>query len=815
MWPQTRARAGHATDVNGPGHVISLFAGAGGMSLGFAQAGMKPVLAAEIDPDAMGTYRSSVGEGAYQSDIGTDPALISAEVRKRIGAERVFAVVGGPPCQGFSTAGARDANDPRNRLVFAYLALVQNLRPSWFLFENVEGLLTSGDGEALEALAKQFTAFGYSLRIEKVNFAGWGVPQSRKRVLIIGNRHRLHFRLPDPTHGFSGKKHWGNGEATAPSVGEALAGMPLQPAHSLSETVPYTTVTPMSDFDATVRDVSGKVSQHVCANVAREGARIALIGQGQSMRDIPQELWPESYRSRAFRRVADGMPTERRGGAPAGLRRLAAGDVSLTITGQSARELLHPFEDRALSLRECARLQGFPDSTHFSGNFQSVARQIGNAVPPPAAKSFAQWLVTADSAAGTGVRDAGPGLIGFRLTEANGMSPALSATHARLTRLMHPGVKLAMPRKSTSDGQKSLPVQRASVVRLDAETKQFITKIRTAKPVSLSDRELGRLTSVALQDLGHSSLIPDWVGIPEHKSYYQLPLDWFTQDSDRPFEFGKFLIDCRSAVPDFKTVLRCLSEIHKRRRKYAYILQNQPVPTMDQIARRGLLEHGLTALPGLTSWLIWRKWIYDIDGRSGQETGYLFEPILASALGGEPFSGTNSPIKRAEKSGGRQVDCIVDADGEPTAYEFKARVTIAASGQGRFAEELSFPRDCAYSGYRPVLLVMDPTWNPRLADLANAFKAAGGTYYVGDDMWAHVEERSGPEIAKFVRKYVKEPILEISDHEEKLLDLSLRYVPGANSDSIQVSVGEQSWAIGPRPRRNEAPDIGDADTVED
>jgi len=801
--------------VTGPGHVVSLFSGAGGLSLGFAQAGMTPVLAAEIEPDAVRTYRSSVGEGAFQSDIGTEPGLISAEARRRIGPGRVFAVIGGPPCQGFSTAGARDAGDARNRLVFAYLDLVQDLQPSWFLFENVEGLLTSGDGEALEALAVRFTALGYSFRIEKVNLAGWGVPQSRKRVLIIGNRHGLHFRLPDPTHGFGGKKHRGHGESEAPNVGDALAGMPEQPARCLSETVPYTDPMPLSAFDAAVRNGSGRVDQHVCANLEREGARIALIGPGQSLRDVPQDLWPDSYRSRAFRRVADGMPTERRGGAPAGLRRLAAGDVSLTITGQSVRELIHPCENRSLSLRECARLQGFPDSTHFAGNFQSVARQIGNAFPPPAARSFARWLVEADGAAGTGAKRAGPGLIAFRLTEANGMSPALAATHARLTRLMNPGVKVNVPRRPTSAGQEALPVHAAPGTRLDAETKQFITRIRTAKPVSLGDRELGRLTSVALRDLGHGGLVPDWVGVPKGKSYYDVPLDWFTQDADRPFEFNRFFLDCAGAVPDFKTILRCLCELHKRRRKYAYILRNQPIPTMDQIARRGLLEHGLTALPGLTSWLIWRKWIYDIDGRSGQETGYLFEPILAAALGGEPFSGANSPVKRAERAGSRQVDCIVDAGNERTAYEFKARVTTAASGQGRFAEELSFPGDCAHSGYRPILLVMDPTWNPRLEELAGAFKAAGGACHVGDAMWAHVEERSGPEIARFVTKYVKEPILDISGHEERLLDLSLKYVPGAASDSIQVSVGGQSWAIAPRPRRNEALYIGEAESLDD
>lgn len=796
-------------------HVVSLFAGAGGLSLGFSQVGLRPILAAEIDEDAISTYSASIGANAFFVDISNEPKRIETEVRKRIGADEIFAVIGGPPCQGFSTAGARDHDDFRNRLVFAYLELVRDLRPAWFLFENVEGLLTSGNGEALESLAIRFGELGYSLRIEKINFAGWGVPQSRKRVLIVGNRHRLHFRMPAPTHAFTGRKHRGNGEHEAPGVGEALAGLPRQVARSISELISYASPGPQSDYDAIMRNGDDKVAQHACVNFERDSGRIALLGPGQSLKDISPDFWPESYRSRAFRRVVDGMPTERRGGAPAGLRRLAADHVSLTITSQSSREFIHPVENRPLSLRECARLQGFPDTIHFSGNFQSVARQIGNAFPPPVARLFAQWLLDSDGAAGTMARPAPPGLIGFRLTEASGMSPVLATTYARLMRVMHPGANIIMPRRPTKPVQKGLTMRRTQSTRLDAETRRLITKIRTAKPVSLSDRELGRLISVALHDLGHHNLIPDWVGIPQNKSYYDIPFGWFTQDAERPFEFNRFFLDCKDKVQDFETILRCLCELHKRRRKYSFILENQPVPTMDQIARRGLLEHGTTALPGLTSWLIWRKWIYDIDGRSGQETGYLFEPILAASLGGESYSGNNSPVKRTEKTGARQVDCIVDADGERTAYEFKARVTIAASGQGRFAEELSFPEDCRNSGYRPILLVMDPTWNPRLEELAKAFERAGGTHYIGDAMWAHVEERSGPKIAHFVKKYVKEPILDISKYEEELLDLHLKYVSGPNSDSIVVSIGEQSWTIEPGPRRNEAPYIGEVDLTED
>ena len=175
--------------------VVSLFAGAGGLSQGFADAGLRPTLAAELDKNAVATYRANVSDAVIQVDIGAEAARIVREVEARTGGQDVFAVVGGPPCQGFSTAGARDHDDLRNRLVFSYLDIVSHLRPSWFLFENVEGILTSGGGDAVVGLAKKFTELGYSFRVEKVNFARWGVPQARKRVLIVGNRHGIDFHL--------------------------------------------------------------------------------------------------------------------------------------------------------------------------------------------------------------------------------------------------------------------------------------------------------------------------------------------------------------------------------------------------------------------------------------------------------------------------------------------------------------------------------------------------------------------------------------------------------------------------------------------
>jgi hypothetical protein len=194
-------------------------------------------------------------------------------------------------------------------------------------------------------------------------------------------------------------------------------------------------------------------------------------------------------------------------------------------------------------------------------------------------------------------------------------------------------------------------------------------------------------------------------------------------------------------IPDFNTYLRCLSELHKRRRKYAMILAAQPLPTMVQVSPRALIEYGQVNTEALASWLTWRKFFYDLDNRSAQETGYLFEPILAAAIGGEPKGARSKVVvRKGDASKGRQVDCWkVTPEGQKLAYEFKLRVTIAASGQGRFGEEIQFAQDCEYSGAVPMLIVLDPTPNARLDDLIAAYRNAGGDAFIGDEAWRHLK----------------------------------------------------------------------------
>ena len=332
----------------------------------------------------------------------------------------------------------------------------------------------------------------------------------------------------------------------------------------------------------------------------------------------------------------------------------------------------------------------------------------------------------------------------------------------------------------------------------------------------MKDRELARLVSVVLQDLGHDSLIPTWARDIPAGSYYEVPLNWFTRDEGRPFDFGRFFIECCEEVKNFRVIFRCITKLHRHRRKYEVILRTQPLPTMEQVARRGLLEYGGIPVDALASWLTWRKWVYDIDNRSAQETGYLFEPMLTESLGGRSVSASASPVKRRDDpTKGRQVDCIVEVGGEKLAYEFKDRITIAASGQGRFAEELSFPDDCASSGYIPILLVMDPTPNPKLTAITKAFEGAGGRVFLGDQVWTHLWDLSGSEIATFVKTYIKDPIASIAVRERKLLDLGLRFRTGADGDSVEVTIGDQTWII-QRPRLGEGIDLipEDADIVD-
>lgn len=311
--------------------------------------------------------------------------------------------------------------------------------------------------------------------------------------------------------------------------------------------------------------------------------------------------------------------------------------------------------------------------------------------------------------------------------------------------------------------------------------------VGTAKEAEpLSDGDCRYLLGVIAQDLGILDKFPE-LGTQPITAFFDIdlkrrpsPLDW---------DFWELFERLLAEDANADTFFSCLGTLYKTRLKYANILNQQPIPTMDQVGPRGLLQYGSLPASALTGLLLWRKWIFDIDNRAGQETGYLFEPIIAFAIGGTPVGSKKSPVRRTDNpSKGRQVDCIRDK----RAYEFKVRVTIAASGQGRWGEELDFPVDCKNSGFIPVLIILDPTPNAKMTELSNAFTNAGGEVFIGDDAWGHLDAEAGPTMARFLEKYVRAPITDLLSHVPDVLpDMSLRMT----QDAITISVGGDELRI--------------------
>jgi hypothetical protein len=328
---------------------------------------------------------------------------------------------------------------------------------------------------------------------------------------------------------------------------------------------------------------------------------------------------------------------------------------------------------------------------------------------------------------------------------------------------------------------------------LDQQSKALITKARhlggSGPIVHLEDHELLRLCAVVASDLNQTRLTAEITGSERlSNSYYSIPLEWFSRPVSKTIDFARTFLLLKEEIGDFETYFANLCEIHKHRVKYKRILETQRLPSIEPIVPRCLLEYRLMPSETLASWLIWRKWLYDIDNRAAQETGYLFEPILAASIGGIPYSAKKSPIRRTDKSSnGRQVDCLEGKN----AYEFKMRVTIAASGQGRFKEELDFARDCNFSGYVPILLVLDPTISTRLEELAAEYSKYGGSAFIGNDAWKHIEEKAGVVMGKFIEKYVRMPLREVDASHKHLLPIRISSV----GKEISVQIGEEGFSI--------------------
>lgn len=384
----------HHNNDNNP-TVTDLFSGCGGLSIGFEQAGFKIVASYDNWKPAVETYGENFHHTAHLDELNENTKLPKSTV-----------IIGGPPCQGFSSAGRRQSHDERNTLVRVYANLIASHKPKAFVFENVEGFLTQGHGRFVFDLLEPLIEAGYRIHLRKINAAHYGIPQHRKRVIAIGGL-RWDPTFPEHTHSALGAPgaRLANGHHLpfSPTLAEALEGLPEAKERKNGNTDPFDHVySPFNEADK---------------------QRAHMLKPGQRMRDLPEEMWHESYKKRAYRRVMDGTPTERRGGAPAGLRRLSADEPSKAITGGALRDFVHPTEDRPLTIRECARLQTFPDSFLFYGTQAEKIQMIGNAVPVLLAVSIAQNLMN-DLKYAKATKKEGA-LLSFIPTLSTGMSPVL------------------------------------------------------------------------------------------------------------------------------------------------------------------------------------------------------------------------------------------------------------------------------------------------------------------------------------------------------------------------------------------------------
>jgi len=383
--------------------VVDLFCGAGGLSLGLSRAGLRPICAIDHFVAATQTYRDNLGEHVRNEEISENTDIPPADV-----------IAGGPPCQGFSSAGLRRVGDARNSLVSIFASIVARKKPKAFIFENVEGFLTSEEGDRVLDLLQPLIGVGYRIHLRKVNAANYGVPQHRKRVIAIGGLG-WNPPFPAPTHaafGAPGAELGGNRDLPpTPTLYDAICDLPAAGTNGDVPPVADHTYRPLSEDDY---------------------KRAVLMHEGETMRDLPEEHWHDSYKRRAYRRVKDGTPTERRGGAPAGLRRLRRDEPCKAITSGARSEFLHPTEHRNLTLRECARIQTFPDTFRFSGSLSERVLLIGNAVPPRLGEVLGKAVVDAFRK-GLAISEYDDGaLLSFVPTLSEGMSPALHNTAERV-----------------------------------------------------------------------------------------------------------------------------------------------------------------------------------------------------------------------------------------------------------------------------------------------------------------------------------------------------------------------------------------------
>ena len=343
---------------------IDLFAGAGGLTLGLKRAGIDCVWANEVESDFAATFKENNPESIVVNKDIHD--IHFKEVLHRLNLEvgELDLLCGGPPCQGYSTIGNKNQRDPRNSLFYEFLRAVNDIRPKYVLFENVAGFRKLYKGEAFNKLTAELMLAGYSYDCLEIQVSRFGVPQSRKRTIVLATREDC-FKVRLPL-----------GYQTAVTLIDAIGDLPELSANDVKTSYE---LEPTTDYQRTIRDGCTVLTYHNSSNYGEKMKELMkLLPEGGDKSDLPEEIRPQKGFGNAY-------------------ARLWANKVSPTITRNfgtpSSSRCIHPYQDRALSTREGARLQSFPDSYVFLGGKTSKNLQIGNAVPPLLAEAIGKEIV--------------------------------------------------------------------------------------------------------------------------------------------------------------------------------------------------------------------------------------------------------------------------------------------------------------------------------------------------------------------------------------------------------------------------------------
>ena len=338
--------------------IIDLFCGVGGLSLGFEKAGFEIIAGVDLWDDAIETFNHN---HKTNSGISIDIKEFNKQILKNILSENeITGIVGGPPCQGFSSARLSDKskkvdmiNEERNHLYIDFYNTVKKSSPKFFLIENVRGMVSIDNGAFVRDIYERFGKLGYTINHEILDASNYGVPQSRKRVFFIGIKNKK-FIFPDK---FDQKI----------STKEALSDLP-----TIESSTSYISKA-MNEYQKDVRKLSRSVSNHDMTHHSTQTIDvISKVPDGGNIRSLPEKYWKIRKFNKAFQRMDSSLP-------------------SLTIdTGH--RNYFHYKENRIPTVRESARIQSFSDDFEFLGSKTSQYKQVGNAVPPKLAFILATEL---------------------------------------------------------------------------------------------------------------------------------------------------------------------------------------------------------------------------------------------------------------------------------------------------------------------------------------------------------------------------------------------------------------------------------------